>query len=102
MGNQFNYIIDIMYDYCDKARIWIDPFHSMHESLDTGLNWDKVTSLSEFNEFQANIDELFYELNNTTRGVYTKVETYKELGEYIKDLATQLDNLGDIISLLKE
>jgi len=69
----------------------------LKEEVDINDGWD----LDQYGVID-DIERLAYELRNCVRGAYTNAYTYQELGEYIKNLAGDLDEFGDELMTLKE
>ena len=96
----FNYILSMMYDYCDDNDIWIDPDklqedYSDSDYIDDGWDYDYINDTSGLLNTLDDIDQLNYEIKNTVKGTYSNAKTYKELGRYIKTLAQRLVNAGE-------
>lgn len=53
--SQFNYIVDLMYDYCDEHNIWIDPvYNDSDEDNKNEIDLDEALGLKENNNLPAN------------------------------------------------
>lgn len=53
--SQFNYIVDLMYDYCDEHNIWIDPIYGdSDEDNKNEIDLDEALGLKENNNLSAN------------------------------------------------
>lgn len=53
--SQFNYIVDLMYDYCDEHNIWIDPiYNDSDEGNKNEIDLDEALGLKENNNLSAN------------------------------------------------
>ena len=53
--SQFNYIVDLMYDYCDEHNIWIDPiYNDSDEDNKNEIDLDEALGLKENNNLSAN------------------------------------------------
>ena len=63
--------------------------------MNNGWNTDKLESL--LNALREAYD-LEYEIRNCYRGAYTNVETYKDLGECVKELGNRLIQEGSWIA----
>ena len=105
--DNYNYILSMMYDYCDANGIWIDPdklIESKQLTEDANDGWDTETieDVSGLMTTLESVSDLNYELKNTIRGAYSDTKTYKDLGLYIKKLADELDSCGDAIMLIDE
>lgn len=54
-NSQFNYIVDLMYDYCDEHNIWIDPiYNDSDEDNKNEIDLDEALGLKENNNLSAN------------------------------------------------
>lgn len=56
-----------------------------------GWNESKVYDILQVCE---KLNELEYELKNCIRGCYTNCNTYEELGQYVRQLAEELESAG--------
>lgn len=105
--DNYNYILSMMYDYCDANGIWIDPdklIESKQLTEDANDGWDieTIEDVSGLMTTLESVSSLNYELNNTIRGAYSDAKTYKDLGLYIKKLANELESCGDSIMFIDE
>lgn len=66
---------------------------------DDGWNEDEISELEHWGVLRE-ISFLIHEIKNIKRGYYSKAHTADELGQYIKDLAEQLDSFGDEVIAL--
>lgn len=64
-----------------------------------GWNEDKLYDVIEVCD---RIGELSYEIKNCVRGSFSNATTYKELAEYIRGLADELENQADTVACLEE
>jgi len=62
---------------------------------DGWAGWEDVTDLESTID---KIEQLAYELRSCVRGAYTRCNTWAELSEYIKSLASDLEAAGDNVS----
>ncbi len=77
-----------------------DTFESKkNEDHDGWAGWEDITDLEPAIE---KIEQLAYELRSCVRGAYTRCNTWGELSEYIKGLASDLEAAGDNASYMKE
>ena len=98
----FNYIISMMYDYCDANDIWIDPDklqedYSDSDYIDDGWDYDYIDDTSGLLNTLDDICKCHNKIRNAVKGTYSNAKTYEELGLYIKNLAQKLDKCADII-----
>ena len=103
----FNYILSMMYDYCDANSIWIDPdklieSKQLTEDVNDGWDTETIEDVSGLMTTLESVSYLNYELKNTIRGAYSDAETYKDLGLYVKKLADELDSCGDAVMYIDE
>lgn len=66
---------------------------------DDGWNEDEISELEHWGVL-GQIADLVYEIKNLRMGYYSRAHTADELGQYIKDLAEQLDSFGDEVIAL--
>ena len=64
-----------------------------------GWNEDKLYDTIEVLD---RIEELNYEIKNCSRGAFSNATTYKELAEYIRGLAEELENQADTVACFEE
>lgn len=92
------------FDSFEEAEAWINnKLKNLGESLkESKLNessdgWDegKLSDLSYILDKLANLQ---YEINNCVKGAYSHCTSYSELGEYIKDLGSELMDIADDVS----
>lgn len=69
------------------------------EDSDGWKGWDDVADLEPTLD---KIEQLTYELRSCVRGAYTGCNTWSELSDYIKGLASDLEAAGDNVSYKKE
>ena len=55
--------------------------------------WDLEDNFN-LNSIMTEISRLKYELDNCARGAYTGCKTYRDLGEYIVNIADRLEDIG--------
>lgn len=90
----FNYILSMMYDYCDANSIWIDP-DKLQEDYQSN-KWNKNELINTRLLYVLDdIENLNHEINDGSKGSYSNATTYKELGRYIKTLTQRLGNAGE-------
>lgn len=64
-----------------------------------GWDYNEISNLSSYDSLRA-INNLIYELKNAVRGSYTGAKTAEELAEYIRGLASDLEEFADDIEEL--
>lgn len=85
------------YDRKRDSKV-VDESKKLNESSD-GWNESKLDELLEV------LDEIYnlqYEVQNTVRGAYTNAHTYEELGYYVRNLGSNLMDIGDEIMEMEE
>lgn len=88
----------------EEAESWINSkLNNLSESLNEALSdgWDE-SKLYDLSEILDEIYNLQYEVKNTVRGVYTNAHTYEELGYYVRNLGSNLMDIGDEIMEMEE
>jgi hypothetical protein len=80
-----------------KAKV-LGESKELNESSD---GWDE-SKLDELSEILDEIYNLQYEVQNTVRGAYTNAHTYEELGYYVRNLGSNLMDIGDEIMEMEE
>lgn len=81
------------YDRKRNSKV-VDESKKLNESSD-GWDEDKLSDLSYILDKLANLQ---YEINNCVKGAYSHCTSYSELGEYIKDLGSELMDIADDVS----
>lgn len=90
----FNYILSMMYDYCDANSIWIDPDKLQEDYQSSKWNKNELVN-TRLLYVLDDIENLNHEINDGSKGSYSNATTYKELGRYIKTLTQRLGNAGE-------
>ena len=90
----FNYILSMMYDYCDANSIWIDPDKLQEDYQSNKWNKNELVN-TRLLYVLDDIENLNHEINDGSKGSYSNATTYKELGRYIKTLTQRLGNAGE-------
>jgi hypothetical protein len=71
--------------------------------LNESDGWDlEAAGIEGLDEVMEQTDSLLYELRNCIRGAYTEAENWAELGEYIKNLAADWENIGEVMIELND
>lgn len=77
-------------DYKENAK-------KLNESLDDG--WDEGF---EDEPVLGKLEDFIYEIRNAVKGANTKAKTYKELADYIEELADELSDFASEVRLHPE
>lgn len=83
----------------------VEPLEESAEPVteDMSDGWDEeLISDIDGADVLEDIEGLIYEIRNTVRGYQSGAHTYKELGEYISDLASSLSYFAEGVSRLTE
>lgn len=109
--DEAEYQLQEFFDLCDNIGIFIPVIYeevSLEESAepvteDTSDGWDDelIFDIDGADVF-GDIEGLIYEIKNTYRGYQSGAHTYKELSEYISDLASGLSYFAEGVSRLAE
>lgn len=86
------------YDRKRDSKVVMGESKKLNESSD---GWDE-SKLYDLSEILDEIYNLQYEVQNTVRGAYTNAHTYEELGYYVRNLGSNLMDVGDEIMEMEE
>ena len=89
----------------DVSKEKVEPLEESAEPVteDMSDGWDEeLISDIDGADVLEDIEGLIYEIRNTVRGYQSGAHTYKELGEYISDLASSLSYFAEGVSRLTE
>ncbi len=81
------------YDRKRDSKV-VDESKKLNESSD-GWDEDKLSDLRYILDKLANLQ---YEINNCVKGAYSRCTSYSELGDYIRDLGSELMDIADDVS----
>ena len=80
-----------------------NPLKESTQLINESDGWDlEAAGIEGLDEVMEQTDSLLYELRNCVRGAYTEAENWAELGEYIKNLAADWENIGEVMIELND